>query len=385
MSIFGQTCHRSCLDDEVESFWSKIQQKKSPGLWSVILAPLSIGYGIGIRFRLSAYRYKPQKRKSLPGFVVSIGNLTIGGTGKTPTVIMLAKWASNEGYRVSVLSRGYRGRYKEDFLEVSDGSAIKAGPLETGDEPYLIARKLTGVPIVISRKRFKAGLFAHKKFGCNFFILDDGFQHLELKRDLDLALLDASNPFGNGHLMPWGPLREPIDQLGRADAFIITRSNENPAIDKIVGFLKEKFPSSPIFYGDHLPEKVVFPFSNEALSPEFLEGKRVFAFAGIARPESFKETLIRLGADLVYFRGYRDHYKFKKNEIQDLIKMKKKHGADYLITTEKDWVRIASFASMYPELAYLCIQFNLLSGKDDFFRMVKDGAEDKRKKFHDDI
>lgn len=353
-------------------FWSKIQQNKNLGLWSAVLAPFSILYDMGVRIRLSAYRRGLLKRRSLPGFVVSIGNLTTGGTGKTPAVIMLAKWASNEGYKAAVLSRGYGGQYKGDILEVSDGSAIKADPLESGDEPYLLAKKLTGIPVVISKKRFKAGLFAHKKFGCNLFILDDGFQHMELKRDMDLALMDASNPFGNGRLLPWGPLREPADQLGRADAFIITRFNENNSGDKIVSFLKEKFPSSPIFYGDHLPEKVVFPYSNEVHEPEFLKGKRVLAFAGIARPEAFRETLIRVGADLVYFRGFKDHYKFKRDEIQALIQIKEKRGADYLVTTEKDWMRIASFASIYPDIAYLCIQFTLLSGKDDFFRMIKD-------------
>ena len=362
MGIFGPASQRSCLAEEGRPFL---------GLWSPVLAPFSILYSMGIRVRLSAYRHGPLKRKSLPGFVVSIGNLTVGGTGKTPAVIMLARWASDEGYRVAVLSRGYGGRYKEAILEVSDGSVIKADPLESGDEPYLLAKRLTGVPVVISRKRFTAGLFAHKKFGCNFFILDDGFQHLELKRDLDLALMDASNPFGNGHLLPWGPLREPVDQLGRADAFIITRFNENHSGDKIVGFLKEKFPSSPIFYGDHLPEKVVFPYSNEVQVPGFLKGKRILAFAGIARPEAFRETLIRLGADIVYFRGFKDHYKFKRDEIQALIQIKEKRGADYLVTTEKDWIRIASLISMYPDIAYLCIQFTLLSEKEDFFRMIK--------------
>ena len=358
-------------------FWSKIQENKNPGLWSPVLTPFSILYGMGIKVRLSAYRHGHLKKRSLPGFVVSIGNLTAGGTGKTPAVIMLAKWALNEGYRVAVLSRGYGGRYREKILEVSDGIDIKAEPLETGDEPYLLARKLPGVPVVVSRRRFEAGLFAHKNFDSNFFILDDGFQHLELKRDLDLVLMDASNPFGNGYLLPRGPLREPIDQLVRADTFIITRFKENNSGDGIAGFLKKKYSSNPVFYADHIPEKIIFPCLNKVQEPEFLKGKRVLAFAGIARPETFKETLIRFGADLVYFKGFRDHYKFKMDDIKALIQIAEKLRADYIVTTEKDWIRISSFASLCPDIAYLCIRFTLLSGKEEFFRVIKDNIGDK--------
>jgi len=193
--------------------WSQIHQKETSGLLSVVLAFFSVLYGAGVKLRLRAYSGGLFKRKSLPGVVVSIGNLTVGGTGKTPAVIMLAKWALNEGFRVALLSRGYGGRYRKKVLEVSDGNSIKADPRDAGDEPYLLAKKLSGIPVVVSGKRYAAGIFAHEKFGCNFFILDDGFQHMELRRDLDLALIDAEKPFGNGHLLPRGPLREPVDQL----------------------------------------------------------------------------------------------------------------------------------------------------------------------------
>ena len=358
--------------------WDRVHQDKSFGFWSPFLAFFSILYGAGIRLRLSAYRRKRFKRKSLPGFVVSIGNLTAGGTGKTPAVIMLARWALKEGYRVAVLSRGYRGRYREKFLEVSDGEAIKADPQESGDEAYLLARKLPGIPIVISRKRYIAGSFAHGKFGTNFFVLDDGFQHLELKRDLDLVLMDAASSFGNGHLLPWGPLREPIDQLARADIAILTRfSNQNSA-QRTTDLLNEKFPAIPIFCADHEPEKVVFPQLNESHEPDFLKGKRVLAFAGLARPEVFRETLTRLGADLVYFKSFRDHYRFKPNEIQALIQMREELGAQYLLTSEKDWVRMAAFAPMCPEMGYLSIKFTMVSDQDGFYKMIKGAIKSKK-------
>ena len=359
--------------------WPQLHQGGSLGLWSPLLALSSMLYGQGIGFRLLAYNRGLLKRKSLPGFVVSVGNLTAGGTGKTPATIMLARWASEAGYCVAVLSRGYKGRYKEKVLEVSDGVRVKADSLVVGDEPFLLSRKLSGVPVVISRKRHLAGLFAHGKFGSDFFILDDGFQHLELKRDLDLALIDASSPFGNGHLLPWGPLREPVDQLARADAFIITRASPGSSSDSIADFLNRRFPTTPVFCGDHIPEKVVFPHSKRVCDAGILKGKRVVAFAGIARPESFKDTLIKLGAESVYLKGFRDHHRFKRDEIQDLIHLKEKINAHCLLTTEKDWTRISAFDPAPPEIGYLCIRFSILSAQKEFFEMVHTALSDFRR------
>jgi len=351
--------------------WSQIHQKKSSGPLTPFLALCSSLYGAGVKLRLSGYKHECFKKRSLPGFVVSIGNLTVGGTGKTPSVMMLARWALNEGYRVAVLSRGYGGRYRDKVLEVSDGETIKADPLDSGDEAYLLAKKLDGIPIVISRDRYTAGSFAHGKFGTNFFILDDGFQHLALKRDLDIVLIDSESAFGNGHLLPWGPLRELIEQLVRADIIVLTRFRTQDSANRIKDLLNKKFPEIPVCYADHEPENVIFSQINASHPPDFLEGKRVLAFAGLARPEVFRGTLIRLGADLVYFRGFRDHYRFKPNEIQNLIHMKERLGAQYLLTSEKDWVRIADFAHECPELGYLSIRFKLISNPDKFFKMVK--------------
>jgi tetraacyldisaccharide 4'-kinase len=355
--------------------WSRIHQKESSGILAFVLEVFSFLYGAGVRLRLRAYRRGIFKRKSLPGFVVSIGNLTVGGTGKTPAAIMLARWAFKEGFRVALLSRGYGGRYKKGILEVSDGNSIKADPRDAGDEPYLLAKKLSGIPVVISEKRYDAGIFAHEKFGCNFFILDDGFQHLELRRELDLVLIDAERPFGNGHLLPRGPLREPVDQLARADACIITRCGMQGSGDNVLKFLENETPAIPFFYANHLPKMIDFPFLDEIHEPGILDGKKVVAFAGIARPEVFKDTLAEMGAEIVYFKGFKDHYLFKRDEIQKLIHIKEKLDARYLITTEKDWVRIASVAPAYHDMAYLCIEFKLLLDRDNFFKMVKDGIK----------
>ena len=352
--------------------WARMHQGEGVRVWDLFLSPFSMVYGLGVRLRLKAYKKGVLNRKGLPGFVVSVGNLTAGGTGKTPAVVMLGRWAQEEGHRVAILSRGYGGQYKAEVLVVSDGSRIKADPRETGDEPYLMAQRLPGIPVVVSRRRYSAGLFAYEKFGSNLFVLDDGFQHLQLKRDLNLALLSATHPFGNGHLLPWGPLREPISELKRADAFILTRAQNPSSRGTIQTFLNEKFPKRPVYSADHQAEVVVFPHSNEVQPPGFLKGKRAVAFAGIARPEAFRNTLMRLGVDLVYFKTFKDHYPFGSVDLRVLNHHMEKRGAQYLVTTEKDWVRMAPLVPLSPHLAYLSIKFVLLSNQDNFFRMIRD-------------
>jgi tetraacyldisaccharide 4'-kinase len=353
---------------------------------SLVLAAFSTLYGAGVGFRLAGYTMGLLRPRTLPGFVISIGNLTAGGTGKTPAVALLAQWAIHRGYRVAVLSRGYGGAYREKVLEVSDGTRIKAGPRESGDEPHLLARRLKGVPIVLGKKRHLAGKVAFERFKTNLFILDDGFQHLGLKRDLNLVLLDAANPFGNGRILPWGPLREPVGQLKRADAFILTRSKDLRSGMDLHNYLEEGFPGRPIYHADHLPEKVVLPWKKEEIAPESLKGKRVLAFAGIARPDAFKETLLNLGADVQRFESFRDHYPFREDELRALIRQGKELGVQYVITTEKDWMRIAPGEPTARDLAYLSVRF-AIAGEEAFFHMLsqrtrrKEGVE-KACSFH---
>jgi tetraacyldisaccharide 4'-kinase len=312
------------------------------------------------------------KKRSLPGFVMSVGNLTVGGTGKTPATRMLAEWASKEGHRVAVLSRGYGGRYENKTLEVSDENGILADPEEAGDEPYLLANNLPGIPVILSKKRYTAGMLAHNKYDTDIYILDDGFQHLNLERDLDLVLMDASNPFGNEQLLPSGPLREPVDHLDRADVFMLTRSSEASSIKESIALLKEKFPDKPVFQSDHIPDSVVIPNKNEVHAPGFLKGKRVVAFAGIASPDRFRETIIDLGAEPVFFKAFGDHHVFRTVELLKLITQKESLKADCLLTTEKDWVRIEGPLTEYADLSYLTIRMALKTDENRFFQLIKD-------------
>lgn len=337
------------------------------------LAGLSFLYGLVVRSRIKLYERK--RKNALPGFVLSIGNLTVGGTGKTPASAMIAHWALKEGYRPAILSRGYGGKYGGKTFEVSDGEHLFCTPAEAGDEPYLLAKNLQGIPVILSKARHEAGLLARERHGSNFFILDDGFQHIRLKRDLDLVLLDAASPFGNMHLLPRGPLREPVEHLRRADVFILTRTGYGTNLI-MMNFLKKKFGGKPTFQSEHVPERLVLPDLGSTHSPDFIRGKRVVGFAGIAKPEAFRELLIRLGAEVVVFKGFRDHHAFLRPELQELLSERRRLRADLLITTEKDYVRLGQLAPAEGPLGYLTVRFQIISGAETFFDMIRGKAKE---------
>jgi tetraacyldisaccharide 4'-kinase len=353
--------------------WPKVHEKRtlSPGM--IPLAGLSYLYGLVVRIRIKIYEKK--EKKELPGFVLSIGNLTVGGTGKTPATAMIADWALKEGYRAAILSRGYGGKHRGKTLEVSDGQRVFCTPAEAGDEPYLLAKNLQGVPVILSKARYEAGLLAHEQHGSNFFILDDGFQHFRLKRDLDLVLLDATSPFGNMHLLPRGPLREPVDHLRRADVFILTRTGHGTNLI-MMNYLKKKFGGKPAFQSEHVPERLVLPNLGHTHAPDFIRGKRIVGFAGIAKPEFFRDTLIQLGAEVAVFKGFRDHHVFIPPELQELVAERHRLRADFIVTTEKDYVRLGKLAPMENHLGYLAVRFQIISGAETFFDMIRGKARE---------
>jgi len=355
--------------------WSRIHRDRRLAPWSVPLAICSGIYRLGVAVRLGAHAMGMLRGRSLPGFVVSVGNLTAGGTGKTPAAVMLARWAVDQGCQVAVLSRGYGSRGHEELLEVSDGQGNYTDVHMAGDEPLLIAKAVPEAPVIISRSRFLAGMYAHEKFGSDFFVLDDGFQHLQLKRDLNLLLVDAADPFGNGHLLPWGPLREPVAQLRRADAVILTRARHGPATRGMVPYSSKKFGGMPVFRADHEAERLMFPHSDGVFAPDFLQKKRVVGFAGIAHPEHFRKTLKESGAEVVAFKGFKDHHPFTRRDAEALIHIKESMEADLLVTTEKDWLRIAPVMQSYGDIAYLRIRFCMLPGEDGVFGMIRDALK----------
>lgn len=350
--------------------WSRLHDREGIGLPILPLALLSLIYGLGVRLRVRVWERR--EKACLPGFVLSVGNLTVGGTGKTPAAMMLARWAVKEGYRVAVLSRGYGGAYRGETLEVTDGHNIQAGPLEAGDEPYLMASRLEGVPVILARSRYLAGLHARRRFNSNFFILDDGFQHLSLKRDLDLILMDAGRPLGNGHLLPWGPLREPVAHLTRADAYLLTKGSASEVLeDRWPLRLKEEFRAKPVFSSRQRPERVHFPNRREDHDPEYLTGRRILAFAGIARPDRFRSTLEGLGAEVLFYQVFPDHHQFSAGELRELADLKDRLRADCVMTTEKDWVRLRGQVDD-ADLAYLRIRLDLGPDFDGLVSLIRE-------------
>lgn len=347
--------------------WPRVHASRSFSALTLPLAACSFFYGLGVRLdRNRRLRLGPDR---LPGFVVSIGGLTAGGAGKTPAVAAVARWALDRGLRAAVLSRGYGGK-RSGPVVVSDGDRILAGAAEAGDEPVMLAGRLPGVPVVVSGRRSLAGRLAGRKWGSDFFVLDDGFQHWSLKRDLDVVLLDAVNPVGNGRLLPWGPLRESVDALARADIVVLTRSNPHMQGREPADALIARFPGLPCVRSMHVPASVAFPCRGLEQPVETLRGRRVVAFCGIARPAAFRKTLETIGADVAAFRSFRDHHPFTRADINELLGLFRKTGANALITTEKDWMRAGAFLGGEQDAGFLRITMEFYSGADVLFDMM---------------
>ncbi|HEY6011949.1 MAG TPA: tetraacyldisaccharide 4'-kinase [Nitrospirota bacterium] len=313
-------------------------RRRSP-FWEAVLFVLSVLYGIVIRVRAGLYRLHLFTRRELPCSVISVGNVTLGGTGKTPTVVHVAGLLQKKQRCPAVVSRGYGRENEAEIMVVSDGLSVLVDTKQGGDEPVLMGLKLPGVPVVVGRKRYRAGQEALQRFHPDAIILDDGFQHVQLKRSLDIVLVDAVNPFGNGKLFPAGILREPVSSLNRAHAVLITNA------DKVKDFgpLKEiirRATHAKIFTSRQIPVDLVDCCSGETKPLSVLRGTRVLAFSGIARPASFHALLRSLGADIAGEKTYPDHYDFRKSDLADVFKEAADRSVSMIITTEKDVVRL---------------------------------------------
>jgi len=284
------------------------------------------------------YRAGIFKSKKLPCKVISVGNITVGGTGKTPAVETIARMCAAAGRSPVILSRGYGRQQKSICI----GSA-KTSFREVGDEPILLARKLRGIPVVVGQDRFEAGLEALQTFRPQVLILDDGFQHLRLERDLDLVLIDATDPFGQGHLLPRGFLREPLENLSRADLFLITRSDEGKPLEEIRQTLRALNPEAPIWVSGHLFYTVRKFQDSLEISPSSLSNKKILAFAGIGNPQSFLSSLRKAGLSPIHFLEFPDHYPYSREELKRIEDLALKLQVEYILTTEKDEVRMEGF------------------------------------------
>jgi tetraacyldisaccharide 4'-kinase len=295
-------------------------------------------YGLGARLRRGLYAHGIFRAKRLPAPVLSIGNLTVGGTGKTPLTACLARFFQAQAQRVAILSRGYGGTAK-GVTKLSDGKTIFAKPPLVGEEAYWLARALPGAAVYTGSCRYAAGLAAWREFKPDLFLLDDGLQHFQLHRDLDVVLLDAAAPFGNGQLLPRGPLREPQSALTAAQVLILTRYRAETH-QAVRDALQRAYPGKTVLTADLVPVAVRrFP-PGSAEPPEVLNGLTLYAFAGLARPQVFFSTLVDLGVTLTGRHAFPDHYALTPKDLELLIQEARAGGAQALITTAKDWARL---------------------------------------------
>jgi tetraacyldisaccharide 4'-kinase len=349
-------------------------------------------------------RYALRNKKSLSHKVICLGNITLGGTGKTPATIALAEEAKKRGFKPCILTRGYKGRAKGPCF-VSRGEGPLLDEYQAGDEALLMAEKLKGIPLVKGKDRYKSGLFALSSLPLalcpDLFILDDGFQHWDLFRDKDILLIDGRNPFGNRRLLPLGPLREPLSAISRADIILITKipsdhqsalsnqkSGDTPSltlpsrvpacrpsgrggmgggerrqragVKDLFEEIRRYNTTALIFLAEHRPSRFI-TIINNILPLEWAKEKRFYGFCGIGNPESFRETLLSAAVELIGFKAFRDHYRYNSKDIEKITEDSKKGGAEWIVTTEKDIMRL-KYLDLPENLIYLGIEFNVDEG-----------------------
>jgi tetraacyldisaccharide 4'-kinase len=352
----------------------------TPGqrVWRGVLGFAAAGYGAAVAARNAGYGAGLLPNQPLSCRVISVGNLTVGGTGKTPAVITLAQRLSNAGSKVCVLLRGY-GRAGEGPGVVSDGREIFLSWRQAGDEAVLLARRLPGVPILVGGDRIQSGRLALRQFGPDTILLDDGFQHRRVHRDLDLLLLDATDPFGGERLLPRGRLREHLSGLRRAHAILVTRADQAADLDALRGRLKALAPGIPVALAVHRADSVMDLHSGEKRPPDVLREERVFAVSGIATPRSFHRTLLDLGAAVVGSLVFPDHHPFGAGDRGRMAREAREAGATCLVTTEKDAVRLEG--ALPPDIRVLAlgIRLEVIQGLETLDRLLAMGPSGGRR------
>ena len=313
-----------------------------------LLILLSWLHAVGVWMRNWFYVLGVFRVRTLPCTVISVGNITVGGTGKTPAVIAIAKHLQKEGMRVAILLRGYKRHARERVTIVSDGKKVCVSPRESGDEAYMMARHLSDVPIVVGGQRYLSGQVALSRFNVDVLLLDDAYQHRQLGRDVDILTLPATHPFGNPErLLPAGTLREPPTALRRADIVLLTHADTPDISVDARQAVKRLAPNALVLESTHQPTHlypVVSEDSEERMGVEELEGKRLLAVCGIGNPESFVATLRRCSPENVELLAFPDHHVYTETDGQQIYDAFRAAKADLIVTTQKDEQKLVSLA-----------------------------------------
>ena len=359
--------------------------KRAALLRAVLFMLSGIFRGI-VQLRLWLYRKRFLRNHPLGCMVVSVGNLTVGGTGKTPVVERLARTLQAGGRKVAILSRGYKsrrppplkrlhgrltGRIDESIPRVvSDGRQVLLGSREAGDEPYMLATNLPGVAVVVDKDRVKSGRYAINQLGVDTLVLDDGLQYLHLQHRLDIVLIDRQAPFGNEHLLPRGTLREPPGNLRRASYIFITKSagGDNSGL---ITRIRRYNRTAEIIECAHSPRHLQNVFTGESLPLAALRDTYVGAFSAIAAPESFEAGLTQLGARVELSRRFIDHHRFSEKEIRAFATRCQRRDVAMILTTEKDAVRFPRLANLDVPVYFLRVEIEILNGQDAWDRCIE--------------
>jgi tetraacyldisaccharide 4'-kinase len=350
-------------------------------LLRILLHALSFLYERIVQLRLFLYRHRIFRERALGCLVISIGNLTVGGTGKTPIVEKFARALRSGGRRVAILSRGYKSVPRhvpnEWFRKklpappriVSDGKSLLLDSLTAGDEPYMLANNLKDVIVLVDKDRVKSGLFAIKELKADTLLLDDGLQYLHLKHRLDIVLIDRQAPFGNEYLLPRGTLREPPRNLRRASYIFITKST-GESNESLIKRIREYNRTAEIIECAHTPLHLQNILTGEQLPLERLRGTYIGSICGIARPESFEDGLRELGAKIEISKRYADHHRYSENELQSFINRCVRRDLEMIVTTEKDAVRFPRLISPEVPIYFLRVEIEILSGHESWEHCV---------------
>jgi tetraacyldisaccharide 4'-kinase len=343
-------------------------------------------FQVAVKMRRWLYNVRILRDKTLGVQVIAIGNLTVGGTGKTPVVEKFARELRDAGRNVAILSRGYRSKpppihvwllnkilFREDQTPprvVSDGKSLLLDSETAGDEPYMLASNLRDVIVLVDKDRVKSGRYAIEKFGCDTLLLDDGFQYWHLRgRRHDVVLIDCQQPFGNTHLLPRGTLREPPSHLARAHTIFITKSDGDTA--GLRARIAKLNPGAPVIECVHRPLYLEDVFTGERHDLGIVRRKKVASLSGIAQPESFEQSLVKIGGELVYSKRFADHHRFTQQEILNAINRSKKRQADVIITTQKDAVRFPKIDLRDLPFYFMRVEIQIVSGANDFQDCVR--------------
>ena len=349
-------------------------------------------YEQAVQIRLGLYRRRLFRPQELGCPVVSVGNLTVGGTGKTPVAEMLARELQRRGRRVAILSRGYKSvprpfaqRLRNKFFKhldlfppriVSDGKDVLLDSRRAGDEPHMLAKNLPGVCVLVDKDRVKSGLHALRHFDSDVLLLDDGLQYQRLRHRIDVVLVDSQSPFGNEHLLPRGTLREPPSNLRRASYIVVTKSGPKPD-EALLARLRKLNRTAAIIECNHAPRHWQDLRTGEKLPLDHLKDRHVGAMSGIARPESFEEGVRQLGAMVEISKAFADHHRFTKKEILRFLEWCDRRSLDALVTTEKDAVRFPDIDNPPVPMLFLRVEIEILRGGEHWEELLGRLAGDR--------